>query len=237
MMVSSAIPRCFLPAVVLLALVAACGAQLSNSDLEQKSKKIQALLLAGKFDEAEPVVRECIRQLPAEIYFLGQLEMVLNGQGRFREADELRHQIRKLWEKNYKAEWIAKGSPVGESSWARVVGSSRDYDVFAVEYFVPRLLEGKDRKDPFALIAYYKVIALPKQGNGPSRILQFDKAANEKNYFLEEYSEKAISMAEMYGNEMPDIRTVIRDAISYLDGKKAKGAEFERNRNGRPPNE
>ena len=74
--------------------------------------------------------------------------MVLNGQGKSREADELRERIRKLWEKDYKAEWIAKGSPVGESSWARVVGSSKDYDVFGVEYFVPRLLEGADRKDP-----------------------------------------------------------------------------------------
>jgi len=34
-------------------------------------------------------------------------------------------------------------------------------------------------------------------------------------------------MAEMYGNEMPDIRTVVRDALSYLDGKR-KRAEFPR---------
>jgi hypothetical protein len=220
--------RFSLPAVILLALVAAWGAQLSNSDLEQKSEKIQALLRAGKFDEAEPLARECIRQLPEEIYFLGQLEMVLNGQGKSREADELRERIRKLWEKDYKAEWIAKGSPVGESSWARVVGSSKDYDVFGVEYFIPRLLEGADRKDRLALIAYYKVIALKKQGNGPSRIFQLNKSANEEHYFLEEFSQKAISMAEMYGNEMPDIRTVVRDAISYLDAKKEKKAEFPR---------
>jgi hypothetical protein len=211
--------RCSLPAAILLALVGAWGAQFSNSDLGEKSEKIQALLRTGKFDDAEPLVRECIRQLPEEIYFLGQLEMVLNGQDKFREADEFRDRIRKLWEKNYKAKWIAKGSPVGESSWARVVGSSKDYDVFGVEYFVPRLLEGTDRD---ALIAYYKVIALPKQGNGSSRIFQLDKSANEKHYFLEEFSESAISMAQMYGNEMPDIRTVVRDAISYLDGKKGK---------------
>lgn len=106
--------------------------------------------------------------------------------------------------------------------------SSKDYDVFGVEYFVPRLLEGADRKDRLALIAYYKVIALKKQGNGPSRIFQLNKSANEEHYFLEEFSQKAISMAEMYGNEMPDIHTVVRDAISYLDGKKEKKAEFRR---------
>ena len=93
-MVPRTILRCSLAAVILLALVAARGAQLSNSDLEQESEKIQALLRAGKFDAAEPLARECIRQVPEEIYFLGQLEMVLNGQGKFREADELRERIR-----------------------------------------------------------------------------------------------------------------------------------------------
>ena len=225
----SIILRCSLSVVILLAFVAGQGAQISNSDLEHTSEKIQVLLRARKFDEAEPLVRECIRQLPEEIYFLGQLEMVLNGQDKFREADEFRDRIRKLWEKDYKAAWIAKGSPVGESSWSRVVGSSKDYDVFGAEYFVPRLLEGRDRKDPLALIAYYKVIALPKKGSGPSRIFQLDKSASERHYFLEEFSENAISMAERYGNAIPSIRTVVADAMSYLDGKKEKQAAFQRN--------
>src|SRR5215472_7961764 len=179
---------CFRHTIILLVLIATGTAQLPKSDLEQKSEKIQALLRSGKFDEAEPLVRECIRQLPEEIYFLGQFEMVLNGEGKFREADELRDKIRKLWKKDYQAKWIAKGSPVGESSWARVVGFSKEYDVFGVEYFVPRLIEGSDRKDPLALIAYYKVIAFPKAVNGTSRVLQLDKSASEKHYFLEEFS-------------------------------------------------
>ena len=225
---SSTILRCFLPGVIFLSLAVTGSAQLFKSDLDQKSEEIQALLRSGKFDEAEPLVRECIRQVPSEIYFLAQLEMVLNGEGKFGEADELRDRIRKLWEKDYKAAWIAKGSPVGESSWARVVGSSKDYDVFGTEYFVPRLLEGRDRKDPTALIGYYKVIALPKKGSGPSRIFQLDKSASEKNYFLEEFSEKAISIAEVYGHAMPGIRSVVTDAISYLDSKNEKQAEFRR---------
>ena len=216
---------CFRHSIILLALIATGTAQLSESDPEQKSEKIQALLRAGKFNEAEPLARECFQQLPEEIYFLGQFEMVLNGQGKFREADELRDKIRKLWEKDHQAR-IAKGSSLGESSWARVVGSSNEYDVFGVEYFVPRLLEGSDRKDPGALIAFYKVIAFPKMANGPSRIFQLDKSANEKHFFLEEFSDKAISMAKIYGNELPDIRAVVEDAIGYLDGKHKKQAEF-----------
>jgi TonB family protein len=203
---------------------AAPSSQLSNSDLKDKSDKIRALLREGKFDEAEPLARECIRQVPADISFLGQLERILNGQGKFREADELRDQVQTIWEKNYKAEWIAKGSPLGESSWTRVAGSSKDYDVFGLEYFVPRILS---RGDP-ALVGYYEVIALPKLGSGPSRLFELDKYANEKDYFLEEFSENAISMAEMYGNKIPDIRTAVRDAIGYLDSKKEKRGEFRR---------
>jgi hypothetical protein len=153
--------------------------------------------------------------------------MVLNGQRKFREADGVRDQIKKLWKEDYEEHWIAKGSPVGESSWARVVASSTEYNVFGVEYFVPRLLEGANRKDPLALLAYYKVIALPKKGNRASRIFQLDKSTNEQHYFLEEFSEKAVSVAEMYGSEMPDIRIVVADTIGYLDGKKKK-PEFRR---------
>ena len=218
---------CFRHTVILLALIAAGTAQLSKSDLDQKSEKIQVLLRAGKYDEAEPLVRECIRQMPEEIYCLGQMEMVLNGQSKFRQADELRDRIRKLWEEDYKANWIAKGSPVGESSWARVVGFSKEYAVFGAEYFIPRLFEGS-AKDPSALIAYYKVIAFPKTGNGPSRIFQLDKSAIEKHYFLEEFSDEAISLSKMYGNQIPDIRAVVADTIAYLDGKKEKEAEFRR---------
>ena len=193
-------------------------AQLSNADVKEKSEKIQALLQAEKFNEAEPLVRESIRQLPNEIYFLAQLEVVLNGQGKFRDADELRNRIRALWERNYRSEWIAKGSPVGESSWLRVVSSSKDYHVFGVEYFVPRLIEGAGPKDPLALFAYYKVIAVPKTGNGPSRVFQLNKSKSEKAYFLEEFSDNTITLDSTYGTEIPDIRTVVGDAARYLDG-------------------
>ena len=94
-----------------------------------------------------------------------------------------------------------------------------------------RLRSGVPRsQDPLARRSgsRWLLIALPKLGSGPSRLFELDKYANEKDYFLEEFSENAISMAEMYGNKMPDIRTAVRDAISYLDGKKEKRGEFLR---------
>jgi hypothetical protein len=64
------------------------AAALSGQEgLVDKSKKIEHFLLNGKFDEAEPLVRDCLRQAPEEIYFLSQLDMVLNGQGKYHDAD------------------------------------------------------------------------------------------------------------------------------------------------------
>jgi hypothetical protein len=114
--------------------------------------------------------------------------MVLNGEGRYVEADYVRDHIRGSWEANYKQEWIAKGRPVAESSWSRVIVFGRDYYVLGAEYFSPRLLEG-DKGDPLAITAYYKVIAL-REENGEARIFQLNKASVEDDYFLEVRGER-----------------------------------------------
>jgi hypothetical protein len=197
-----------------LVLVALRG----QDDLREKSKRLQAFLFAGKFDEAEPLVRESLRQVPEEIYFLSQLDMVLNGQGKYRDADHVRDRIRTIWEKKYKDKWIAKGAPISESSWSRIMAASKDYYVNGAEYFIPRVLEGRS-DDPLAIVAFYKVIALPKEGSGPPRIFQLDKARAETNYFLEEYAGRRTSMVATYKNKKPDIRALVPDAVAYLDRK------------------
>ncbi len=206
--------RCLSWLPVLLLVLAAGSAQ---QDLSERAQKTQALLHTGKFAEAESLARECVGQAPEEIYFLSQLDMALNGQGKFRDADELRDRIRKLWERKYKEKWIAKGAPVSESSWARVIATAKDYYVIGAEYFVPRLLGGK-KDDQLALHAFYKVIAVPKEGGGRSRILELDKSRVERNYFLEEYSAGSVILATTYGANKPDIRAVVSDAVVYLDG-------------------
>jgi len=82
---------------------------------------IENLLKSGEFEKAEPLVRECLRQVPHEIYFLGQLEMSLNGQGKYAEADQVAARVRQVWKSEYKEQWIANGSPVAEASWARIM--------------------------------------------------------------------------------------------------------------------
>jgi len=107
---------------------------------------------------------------------------------------------------------MAKGAPVPGSSWARVIATSQEYHVIGTEYFIPQLIEGK-KDGPFALYAFFKVIAFPKEGGGTSRILQLNKSKEEKNYFLEEYSERSIIMAKSYGAGKPDIRAVVSHAV------------------------
>jgi hypothetical protein len=141
--------------------------------------------------------------------------MSLNGQRRQREADELAVRIRQIWNSEYKERWFAKGAPAAESSWARIMTASRNYYVIGTEYFVPHPLGG-------SLTANYKVIALPKGKDSSSRIFMLDKAASEKNYFLEEYTGNAIVMVAAYGKEKPDIRDLAKKVADYLDEHPAK---------------
>jgi hypothetical protein len=204
-------PRCVSLALILLLAIT----RPAQDDLSHKSQAIEDLLKSGEFEKAEPLVRECLRQVPHEIYFLGQLEMSLNGQGKYGEADEVAASIRQIWKSEYKKRWIAKGAPVAQSSWARIMTSSRDYYVIGTEYFLPHPLDG-------TLLADYKVIALPKRKDSGSRIFMLDKAPSEKYYFLEEYTGEAIVMVAAYGRGKPDIRDLAKKVADYLDRGQTK---------------
>lgn len=211
--------RSVLPAVVMVL----APALVAQDDLSRKAQQIGELLRSGQFSNAEPLVRECLKQAPHDIYFLGQLEMALNGQGKYAEDDQVAANVRQIWASEYKEEWLAKGSPVAESSWARIMISTKDYYAIGVEYFLPHLVEGdptaKDKKSN--LMADYKVIALPKQKDAGSRIFQLNKTAWEKLYWLEEYSRESITTVHTYAVK-PDIRAVTKAVADYLDQKDPK---------------
>ena len=211
--------RSVLPAVVMVL----APALVAQDDLSRKAQQIGELLRSGEFSNAEPLVRECLKQAPHDIYFLGQLEMALNGQGKYAEDDQVAANVRQIWASEYKEEWLAKGSPVAESSWARIMISTKDYYAIGVEYFLPHLVEGdpaaKDKKSN--LMADYKVIALPKQKDAGSRIFQLNKTAWEKLYWLEEYSRESITTVQTYAVK-PDIRAVTKAVADYLNQKDPK---------------
>jgi hypothetical protein len=120
------------------------GVRLGNWLTAEQARSLWQLPNAGtpKSKRAEPLARECLRQIPHEIYFLGQLEISLNGQGKYTEADQVAASVRQIWKSEYKEHWIAEGSPVAESSWAMVVIFSKDYYLFGTDYFMPHLVGG-----------------------------------------------------------------------------------------------
>jgi len=194
-------------------------AVVAQDDLSRKAQEIEELLRSGQFSSAKPLARECLKHAPHEIYFLGQLEMSLNGQGKYAEDDQVAANVRQIWANEYKEKWLAKGSPIAESSWARIMIPSKDYFAIGAEYFTPHLVEGsvEGKEKASALVADYKVIALPKHEGVASRIFMLNKAAAEKDYFLEEYSRPRLSMVASYPKEKPDIRIVTKAVVVYLD--------------------
>jgi hypothetical protein len=189
----------------------------AQETLKEKAEKTEVLLKSGKFDQAEPLARECLQQEPEEIYFLSQLEMALHGQSKFQQADELAERTRRLWKNKYKDKWIARGSPAAESAWARVMTTTQDYYVIGTEYFMPHMLAG-NAKDGATLEGFYKVILQPVISNGTSRLFFLNKARQEHSYFLEEVDVTGSwHMVAAYGHELPPLREIVKVVVEYLD--------------------
>lgn len=185
-------------------------------DLSKNAENTKAFIFAGKFDEAEPLVRQCLKQAPEEIYFLSQLDMVLNGRGRYDKADENRNYIKEIWEEKHKPDWIAKGSPVSESTWVRMVLPSKDYYVIGTEYFQPEIIG----TTPLTITSFYKIIALPKSKKHKARIFKLEMSKIEEEYYvLRELLDDGGRQIIPYGSEKPDIRKLVTDAVSYLNVK------------------
>jgi hypothetical protein len=198
--------------LIVLALLAA-----GDVDLGDKSERIQELVFAGRYAEAEPIVRECLEKGPREIYFLSQLDIVLNGQGRHADADRVRDRIRTIWEEDYRAGWIAKGSPVAQATWARVIVPARDYNVVGAEYFVP---EGLGANEP-RIVSFFKVIALPRAGGAGGRVFKLEMSRLVEEYHvLREVLGRGGRQVIPYGKDKPDIRRLVKEAVAFLDGEK-----------------
>ncbi|MDX1488872.1 MAG: hypothetical protein R3268_11765, partial [Acidiferrobacterales bacterium] len=156
--------KCFISLATLILVLTRAGTVDADDDCAKISERIQPLLLAHQFAQAEPLVRTCLREHPRQVVLLSQLDIALNGQGKHQEAERVRERILQTWHQNHEASWRARGSPVGEATWARMILSSREYDVIGAEYFVPEVLG----TEPPQIVVYYKVIALPKvEGKSP----------------------------------------------------------------------
>lgn len=186
-------------------------------DLEKTAKQIQAFIFAGKFAEAEPLVHRCLQRAPKELYFLSQLDIVLNGQGKYQEADVLRDRIREIWEQDYKADWIVTGSPVSKATWARMLVPAQTYYVVGAEYFQPEVLGSE-----FTITSFYKIIAQPKSEDEETRVFKLEMSnIVEEFYVLRELlKDGGGRQIIQYGGTKPDFRTVVGDTRAYLDAEK-----------------
>ena len=191
----------------------------SDSELVENSKVIQKLVFEGKFKEAEPYVQKCLQKVPNDMYFLSQLDIVLNGQQRFQEADQLRNKILEIWNRDHKQAWISKGSPVAERAWLRMIGFAKDYNVAATEYYIPEPLNPATPDN--TITNFYKFIVIPKSQAVKERLFKLEMSKlREEYYVLSEISDKGFRQVRPYGSQKPDIRTVLKDLILYLDGPK-----------------
>lgn len=198
--------------LLLLAALAAPAAL----DLVETSAEIDRLIRDGKFKKAEVLARQCLEVAPEELGFLSKLDMALNGQDRTAEADEVRARIRDLWMRRYRDNWIARGSPAGESAWARMIFEARLYHVYLTEYYEPQELE----IDGVAVRVPYKIVASPKGKGGGGRVFKLEPRQNSAGtevYSLREVLQAVHKLAVHYGSEEPPVRQVVADTLEFLN--------------------
>lgn len=207
-------PKISLCIAAFVSLIAVTAASAKADDCVVQEDQMQQLLFAGEYTRAEPGIQKCIARHPREVAYLSKLDIALNGQGKYIEADALREQILAIWHQYYEADWRAKGSPVRESSWARMILSTKDYDVIGVEYFVPQILN----EDP-PLEALYKVIALPRSEDNKARLFKLEKSQFDDTgfYVLREQFENGGKQIVQYGDEQPAFHRMVNDAAAYLE--------------------
>jgi hypothetical protein len=202
--------------IVLLLLVVIADAVYAYGDCRKKSAEIQQLIFAGQFEEAEPLVRRCLDKLPEDLSFLSKLDIVLNGQGKYSASEQVHDQILEIWNQKHAAKWRAKGSPVREATWARIVTHSRDYYVIGTEYYTPEVLG----EAPAQILVFYKVIALPMADENEARLFKLEMSEIETKYYvLRESLGNGGRQVIPYGDQKPDLRQVVTDSVSYLDRK------------------
>lgn len=210
------IVKCFRSLAALTFVLTTAAAVDADDDCAKTSEMIERLLLARHFAQAEPLVRTCLSEHPGQLSLLSKLDIVLNGQGKRQAADQVRERILQTWHRNHEADWRARGSPVAEATWARMVSSSQEYYVIGAEYYVPEVLGA----EPPQILVYYKVIALPRVDGKSPRLFKLEMSdLGMKFYVLRETFRNGGRQVKPYGNDKPDLPRVVIDAIHFLDSE------------------
>jgi hypothetical protein len=183
-------------------------------DLNQRALDAQDLIFAEKYEQAEVVIRECLKVVPKNLNFLSKLDIVLNGQGKYTDADNIRDQIREIWIKNHRDKWLADGSPVARATWARMVVQTKNYLVIGVEYYQPEVIGTN-----FPITSFYKIIVHPKEKGDKPRVFKLEMSNLDRVYYVlrELYLERGGGAQIIpYGSKKPEFRKVLQGAVRYL---------------------
>ena len=183
-------------------------------ELNQRALDAQALIFAEKYEQAEVVIRECLKVVPKDLSFLSKLDIVLNGQGKYTDADKIGDQIREIWIENHRDKWLADGSPMARATWARMVVQTKDYFVIGVEYYQPEVI-GTD----FPITSFYKIIVHPKVKGDKPRVFKLEMSNLDRMYYVlrELYLETGGGAQIIsYGSKKPEFRQVLWAAVRYL---------------------
>ena len=186
-------------------------------NLNQRALDAQDLIFAEKYEEAEAVIRECLNVVPEDIGFLSKLDIVLNGQGKYTDADSIRDQIREIWIKKHRDKWLADGSPVARATWARMIAETKKSIVIGVEYYQPEVIGTE-----FPITSFYKIIVLPKVKGDKPRVFKLEMSNLDRVYYvLRELYLDSGGGAQIipYGSKKPEFRRVLQDAVRCLISK------------------
>lgn len=206
-----------LPALLGGVLLAAPPAR-AGEDLKARFDAIDGLLRAGRYREAEPLVRKSLEHAPRDLAFLSQLDSTLNGLERFAEADQLRDRILQIWEQDQKQKWLAKGSPKGEAAWARFIVPTKDYWVIGCQYFTPELLGAGEPQ----ITSFYKIVLHPRDHSHGTHVMKLEMSRLDQPYYvLREALRNGGDQLIPYGSQKPELRQVVHDLLEVLNGKRA----------------
>lgn len=183
--------------------------------MEDRARSVDALIKQQKYAEAEKALVSIIADHPRELFFYSQMDIALNGQKKYAEAEAVRTKLLKVWIDYYKDQWIKKGKPKGESAWARMVDQSSVYHIIGCEYFEPERMG-----DDAVITNYFKILAINKKNKDDFRVFKLEMSdIIGKYYVLCEYSETAHSQIIPYGDAMPTLRVIMEDLKKVLDKK------------------
>lgn len=202
---------------VIFSLMAGTLSYARVDDCERQEKQMDQLLFSGKFNRAEPVIRKCIEKHPKKIIYLSKLDIVLNGQGKYTEAEKHRKYILDTWHRYIKTDWQQKGSPLTDNSWKRMILPMQNNILIGTEFFEPFLINNNPR-----INAYYKLYALPRSQNKRTRIfmLELKQEGETNNYELREHYIPRFGVDSgliiRYGNKRPAMHRTVKELAVFL---------------------